>query len=511
MSNQHSNHKRIAKNTAMLYVRQLFSMAVSLFTAGIVLRELGVTDFGIYNVVGGVVTLFSFLQSSMATGTQRFMNVEMGRGNFDRLQKVFSTSLTIHIAIAVIIFILAETIGLWFVNYELVIPPDRMLAANVVYQFSVVGAMLTITQSPYTAAIIANEKMSIYGYFGIAEALMRLVLLYLLVTIQMDKLILYAILVFGVGTMFLIIYWVYCLKKFPECHFHKPDEKVLYNEMIGFAGWNLFGNIASVGMNQGQNILLNLFFGPIVNAAQAIAGQVNSAIYQFSSNFIIAINPQITKCYSVGEREHTNTLIIRGAKFSFFLLFIVASPVLIKTPEILVLWLKTPPEYAAIFCRLILVNTLVMCTSHTLYTGIYATGKIKLFQIVSSVVLLLNLPISYFLLASGWQPQTIYCVTILLSLVSIIIRLIVADKLLHFGKRNFIIKVFLRCWLLFIIAIPIEYCISVLLPKNNVFIIIVMLICAIISATTVFFLGMTKSERLFVVNFIVSKIKLAKR
>lgn len=502
-------NKRIAKNTAMLYVRQLFSMVVSLFTAGIVLRTLGVEDYGIYSVVGGIVSLFGFLQGAMVGTTQRFINVEMGKGSIDKLRNVFSTSLTIHIGIAVIIFILAETVGLWFINSQLVIPDNRMVAANWVYQFSIFSAMLTITQSPYTALIIANEKMDIYGYLGIAEALMRLIALYLLLTINIDKLILYSLFGFVVNSMFIFIYRAYCMRKFCECHFVIIKDVQLYKKMLSFSSWNLFGNIAGVAMTQGQNILLNIFFGPVVNAARAVAVNVNGAIGQFISNFMLAMNPQITKLYVVGQVEESNKLIFRGARFSFYLYFILASPVLIKTPELLKLWLGTPPEYSTLFCRLALIDALIMCLSHPIIVGVSATGEIKRYQAIVGGILLLNIPISYLLFKLNFPSQTIYFVAISLSVFSFIARLFIADRLLKFGKIKFIKDVFLRCWTIFFIAIPIEFLVSKHLPESTMFVLIVMGISVFISSIVVFTVGISREERHFIIS-IVKKLNFDK-
>lgn len=506
MSQQHINNKRIAKNTLVLYARQLFSMVVSLFSSGIVLRELGVDDYGIYNVVGGVVVLLSFLQSAMMSSTQRFMNVEMGRGDFVQLRAVFSMSLKIHIFIALIVFILAETVGLWFVNYMMIIPPDRLVAANWVYQFSVFGSILAIIQTPYSAAIIANEKMNIYGYLGIAQSCASLIVLYLLVILPFDKLIQYATMVFISGIFFAVVFCMYCLKKFPECHFRNVKDRALFKEMVHFSGWNLFGSMASIGMTQGLNILLNLFFGPVVNAARGIAVQVNNAVYQFAANFMVAVNPQITKNHAIGNYDKANSLILSSAKLSFFLIFIIASPILVVTPEILLLWLKTPPEYSTEFCRLTLIDSLIITNSLPIMTGVSATGKVKKYQAIVGGCLLLNIPISYLFLKFGALPISVYFITIAISIIAMLFRVYLANKLLHFGKWNFFSNVFVRCWLLFFIAIPIEYFISTLFVSTIFNMFVIMAISVVTSAIITYLLGLTKQEKAFVVSNIKSKL-----
>ncbi|CDN33005.1 putative flippase [Mucinivorans hirudinis] len=491
----------------MLYARQLFSLVVSLFTAGIVLRELGVEDYGVYNVVGGVVALFGFLQSSMATGTQRFMNVEMGRGNLDGMQKVFSTSLTIHIAIAVVIFILAQTLGLWLVNYGLVIPHERMFAANVVYQFSVIGAMLTITQTPYSAAIIAHEKMGVYGYLGIAQTLMGLIILYLLVKIRMDKLILYSMLVFAVGTIFVVLYRIYCVRKFAECRFRKPDDRALYREMLGFSGWNLFGGLVSVANNQGQNVLLNLFFGTVINAARGVAVSLNNAVQQFVSNFMVATNPQITKCYVAQDYSALITLVFRSAKFSFFLLLILASPVLIQTQYILELWLKTPPEFASIFAQLTIINTLIVCVSSPLMTVAQASGKLKRYIGGLVPLTLLNLPLSYLFLKLGYSPMVVYVINITIDFIAYFRRLYLVSTFTPISFWGFTKSVFVRCWLIFVVALLPQFLLIRLFEQSVLLLVTSSLASVAISCSVIFALGMTRDERIFIMNAVMSKMK----
>lgn len=506
-TNRHDNNKRIAKNTAFLYVRMLFSMLVSLYTSRVVLNALGVDDYGIYNVVGGVIVMLGFMNGAMATGTQRFLNFEMGCGNLDRLKKVFSTSLSIHISIAFFVLILAETIGLWFVNTQLVIPAHRLVAANWVYQFSILSAMVSLTQVPYTASIIANEKMDIYGYVGIAEVLLRLVIVYLLVVIPFDKLELYGILTFAISIVIAMAYRIYCKKKFAECSFELTKDRDLYKEMLSFSGWNLFGSMAGIAMNQGQNIILNIFFGPAVNAARAVAVNVNSAITQFVTGFTTASNPQIVKNYAAKDFDVFFSLLLRTSKFAFFLMFILAMPILLKPEYVLALWLKNPPEYASLFCTLTIIDTLIGSVSIPLMTAAQATGTIKRYQAVVGTILLLNLPLSYVALKLGLQPISVYMVNIFISLLAFVVRINMLKTLIKLPIRDFLSKVCGRCWMVFVLTIIPLYIISIHTPDTFLNFVWFALLSVSFSTLMVYLLGTTRSERAFINENIINIAK----
>ena len=324
MADTSTNNKRIAKNTLMLYVRMLFSMIVSLFTSRVVLQTLGVEDYGIFNVVGGVITMFTFINAAMVSSTQRYLNFELAKGNSQRLRSVFNTSLQIHGLIAIAIIVLGETLGLWFVLNKLVIPESRMTAALWVYQCSILACSVNIMSAPYNADIIAHEEMSAFAYISILEVSLKLLIVYLLVVSPIDKLIAYAILTLSVQLLIRFIYSHYCHKHFEESYIEFNVNKVLFKEMSGFAGWSFFGNLAAILYTQGLNMMLNIFFGPVVNAARGIAVQVQSAVQQFVSGFQTALNPQITKNYAVGDLEQMHNLMFR--LFSFAVLFISSSP-----------------------------------------------------------------------------------------------------------------------------------------------------------------------------------------
>src|SRR5690606_19286013 len=353
-----SESKRIVKNTMFLYIRMFLIMGITLYTSRIVLKELGVSDYGIYSLVGGFVAMLGFFNSAMSTATQRYLSFDLGKGDYNQLKKTFSVTLTIHIAIAILGLLLAETIGLWYVNYKMVFPVDRVFAVNVVYQFSILTFVLNIIQVPYNALIIARERMNIYAYVSILEAALKLAIVFLLV-FGTDKLILYAILTFVVALIIRLIYQVYCRRQFQESRYKFEYNKAYYKELISYSGWNLFGNIAAVAKCQGVNIVLNLFFGTVVNAAYGITNQVYSAVNMFVSNFQLALNPQIIKNYSQGNLEQSHYLILQGSKFSFYLMLIIVSPIILNVDFILEIWLVNPPEYTSVFVQLCLLNILI--------------------------------------------------------------------------------------------------------------------------------------------------------
>ncbi len=494
------NNKRIAKNTAMLYLRMLFTMLVSLYTSRVVLNTLGVDDFGIYNVVGGVVTMFSFLNSAMSSGTQRFLSFELGKKDYEQLKRIFSMSINIHASIAIIIFILAETIGLWFLNTQLTIPDERMVAANWVYQFSILAFIVTIMSVPYNAAIISHERMSIFAYVSILEVTLKLVIVFILQWFGFDKLKLYAILVFLVSLIIRIIYGIYCKHNFKECNYYIFWDRKLYNTLMSYAGWNLWGNFASVTMNQGINILLNIFFGPVVNAARGIAYQINGAVNSFVTNFQMAINPQIVKSYAANDKEYMHKLIYRGAKYSYYLLFLLSLPVLIETESILKWWLKIVPEYSVMFCRLVLINALIDCISGTLMTSAQASGKIKLYQSVVGGLLLCILPLSYLLLKLGYPAETTIYVNICISIVAIVFRLIIISPLVSLKKSMFFKEVIIKILSVTFLSIIAPYLCFTQIEDEIIRFLSVSITSAVSTITIIYLVGIEKDERLIINN-----------
>ena len=484
----------------MLYFRMILTMLVSLYTSRVVLNTLGVEDFGIYNVVGGFVTMFGFLNSAMASATQRFLAFEIGKGDHEQLRNVFSMSINIHFLIAFIIFILAETVGLWFVNTQLTIPSGRMGAAQWVYQFSILAMMVNMVSVPYNAMIIAHERMNVFAWVSIAEVSLKLFIVFMLQWFGFDKLKFYAVLTFCVSLIIRFIYGFYCSRQFKESKFRYFWDKSLFKTLASYAGWNLWGNIASVLQGQGVNVLLNIFFGPIVNAARGIAYQVSGAINQFVANFQMAMNPQIIKSYAVNDLKYMHQLIFRGAKYSFFLLFTLSLPLLLETEQILRVWLKIVPDYTVIFTRLVIINVLIDCISGPLMTAAQASGKIKLYQSVIGGLLILNLPISYLFLKFGFQPQVTIFVSIGISVLALILRLLILRNLVKLKIENFFYQVILKIIIVGIFATIIPLLFSIFMDISIHRFVIVTLTSIVSSLSVIFFLGLSNDERIYFIN-----------
>ncbi|WP_244437321.1 oligosaccharide flippase family protein [Bacteroides reticulotermitis] len=366
-------------------------MTVSVFTSRVILDVLGVEDFGIYNIVGGFVAMFSLLSGTLTAASQRFMSYELGRAKSD-ISKVFSTSLSIHLMLAALIFILLESAGVWFLNYKMNIAPDRLVAANWVFQCSILTFCVNLISIPYNASIIAYEKMTIFAYISVFEAVAKLGIVYLLLLFNFDKLILYAFLTLLVAIVLRCVYGFYCKYKFRECRFYFIKDKELYREMLGFSGWNFIGSSANVLNSHGINILINIFFGVALNAARGIAEQINTTLNSFVLNFMMALNPQITKNFASGDYDNMNVLIIKGAKYSFFLFWLLSLPILLETDIVLKIWLVQVPEYTSILVRYALIYTMCQILSQTLYAAMLATGKIKEYQIIVGTLSLMAFP-----------------------------------------------------------------------------------------------------------------------
>ena len=374
------NSKRMAKNTIILYVRTIVLMCITLYTSRVVLKTLGETDFGVYNVVGGVVVLFAFINNAMSTATQRFLNFELGKGNKRGLSEVFCLSLFVHFFIAILIFILGETFGLWLINQKINIPVDRMYAANIVYQFSLVSCIINVLRIPYNASIIAYEKMSFYGIISILEGIFKLLIVVALLNYDGDKLILYACLILCVTVIIFLIYKFYCNSHFDCTHFHLVWDKKRVKQLISFSSWSLLGSASVVAINQGIGIIFNTFIGVIVNAAIGIANQINAAIYSFVSNFQTAFVPQIIKVYASGLMNEFHLLLRNTARYSFLLLYIISYPVYMECDFILNVWLTDVPDMTLSFTRLIICANLFDAMSGPLWSAVQAIGKIKLYQ-----------------------------------------------------------------------------------------------------------------------------------
>lgn len=512
MRNTSANNKRIAKNTLLLYFRMLFMMAVSLYTSRVVLNALGVEDFGIYNVVGGVVAMFSILSGSLSAAITRFITYELGTGNKENLKKIFSSSVTIQIGLAVLIILLAEAVGVWFLNVKMNIPDARMVAANWVFQFSMLTFAINLISVPYNASIIAHERMSAFAYISILEAVGKLAIAFLITVSPIDRLIFYAVLMCVVALAIRLTYGSYCKRNFEECTYHFIFNKDLLKRMFGFAGWNFIGATSAVLRDQGGNVVINLFCGPAVNAARGIAFQVNNAISGFVTNFMTALNPQITKSYAAGDRDYMMTLIYQGARFSFYMLLLFSLPVLANTHYILGLWLKIVPDHAVLFVQLVLVFAMSESISNPLITAMLATGKIRNYQLVVGGLQMMNLPVSYLLLRMGMFPEVVIVVAIAISQCCLAARLVMLRGMIGLSIRKYMKKVYMNVLIVTVIAVILPFLLSMKLEESFLNFVLLCFVAFICTGMTIYYLGCNKTERQFVLNKLHTiKNKLNKR
>jgi O-antigen/teichoic acid export membrane protein len=500
------NNKRIAKNTLMLYFRMILTMLVSLYTSRVVLNTLGVEDYGIYNVVGGVVVMFGFLNSSMASATNRFLSFELGRKDYVRLRNIFSMSVNIHSIIALVIFLLAETVGLWFLNTQLKIPAARFNAAFWVYQFSVLSFMVSIVRVPYNSMIIAHERMNIYAWMSIIEVVLKLLIVYLLLIVSFDKLKLYSALTFLVTLLISVIYAVYCLRKFNEAKYRFYWEPQLFKQVFSHSGWMLFGTTANMLSTQGINMLMNIFFGVTVNAARAIAYQIQGAVNTFVSNFMMAVNPQIIKLYAQNDMDIMYKLVFRASRYSFYLFFVMALPVLMLTETFLTWWLKIVPEFAVLFTRLTIIDLGFTVFYGPLATINQATGKIKNYQLAITILFLTIFASTLIAYKVGMPSYTAFIIMIITSVIGVFMRLLIIKRQIQFSISLYIRNVLYKTFSVAILSIPLP----LLLLKsfgNDFLQFIIVGLASVLSVTiSVWVVGMEESER----SFFRQKIKMLK-
>lgn len=502
---------RIAKNTLILYGRMLLSMLVTLYTSRVVLNTLGVEDFGIYSIVAGVVIMFGFLNNAMSASTQRFLTYESAKGNESGLKKIFNVSITNHLIIAIIIFIIGETIGLWFLNSQLNIPSERMTAANWVFQFSIFSFVTSVCLVPYNSVIIANEKMEAFAFIGMAEVILKLIVVFLLTMIEFDQLIAYSALLCLVTIIVKVSEQIYCKLHFNETkNVELAWDKNLTKEMGSFAGWNLFGVAAGIGYGQGVNVLLNIFFGATINASRGIAFQIQGAISSLITNFQIALAPAITKSYARDQNKETFDLVFSSSKLSFYLLLIFAIPLLVKTNDILLWWLKIVPVYTVIFTKLIIIDLLISSLSGPLHILVQATGRIRNYQILVSGILLLNVPFSYLFLRLGYSPEITVVISIFFSLIALFARLFILHFSMRFPVNEYFKKVIFRIIIVAVISITIPYYMSFYLQNNFMSFMIICFVSVFCVFLSVFYFGINSLEKSFIVSKALTILKKEK-
>lgn len=489
-----STNRTIAKNSIALYLRMLLVMLVGLYTSRVVLKTLGVEDYGVYNVVGGFVAMLAFLNKVFVDATQRFLSFILGENDIEKLRSVFSTSLTVHVLIAVVIILIGETVGLWFVNNKLVIPSERLTAANWVYQCSLLSLIVTIICVPYRAIVVAHEKMYIYAYFGIIEAILKLVIVYLLLVSDIDKLILYGILHLCVSLIVPIWNWAYCQKRFIECVFKLHINVQMFREMMSFSIWTMIGSLGFSFKDQFLNIIMNLFLGPTINAARGITTQVNGIVMNFAENFTTAVSPQITKQYASGDTNRSRHLVKTGARFSFLLMLLIVIPIIVHVDYILDFWLGDVPDYTSLFVSITLIASLYYSCSKPLTIALMAIGDIKWFQIGVSIIMLTELPIAYLLLKHGYPPQYALMPSVVTNILGVLFRFYLLKKK-DFVLQGFVSEVLVKCTLLMIASYLLCIFIKKFLMADVLGILISLFLSVVITMHVIYFVGTTQGER----------------
>lgn len=508
MSTIASNNKRIAKNTIILYFRMFLMLALNLFTSRIILKTLGVVDYGIYSAVGGIVSMFTLISGALTNSVTRFLTYELGKGDSEKLIKVFSTSINVMFILCIVILVVGEPAGVWFLNNKMVIPEERLVAANWVLQCAILTFLVSLISIPYNASIIAHEKMSAFAYISIFDAILKIIVVYLLYLTTYDRLIVYAVFLLLVSCLIRLTYGFYCRVHFQECKYRWIKDKKLLRSMTSFAGWNFFGYGAKVVNDQGVNLLMNLFFGVGVNAARGIAVQVKSAITHFVTNFTMALNPQITKSYAIGDLSYMHSLIFRGAKFSFFLMLLFVIPICFETELILKLWLSVVPDHAVAFVRLTLIAATINVISDSIIKGLHATGNIKRYMIIVGFVEILNFPLTYIAFLFGAPVEVSYYIFIIVYLSLVFIRVLLIKGLisLHFG--DYFKQVFLKCVWVTIPSLAIPLFVSEVMEDSILRLFVIIMTCMISTVSFIYLWGLTKAERNKIKGYVFKVIKI---
>ncbi|GGE23822.1 MATE family efflux transporter [Sphingobacterium cellulitidis] len=485
-------------------------MAISLYTSRVILQTLGIEDYGIYNLVGGVVVLFSFLNNAMINATQRFLNIEIPTKDKKNINKVFSVSLNIHVVISILILLLSETIGLWFLNNKLNIPTDRFYAANIVYQFSIVTTIVNIMRVPDNATILAHERMSFYAILGICETILKLIIVYLLVFFkEYDHLIIYSFLVLIVNLIINFTYSMYNRINFrEETKFKLYKDKALFKRLLSFSGWSIFGQVAVLGSTQGLNMILNIFIGVTVNAALGISNQVNAAIYNFIANMQVAFNPQIIQTYAENNYIKHKSLVLNASKYSVYLFLILALPFLLQTEYILKLWLgPNLPQYVISFTQIVIIGSIINAIVGPFWMSANAIGNIRTYQLIISLILLLNLPIAYLLLKNGYSPIFVMSTKVILNLVALIYRFYYVNQKLRFAKHQ-IFKYLKELFIVFIFIVFLIITVNTTVKSDDLFFILSSIVLSeIILFAAILLFGVSKNERINVYKVLLRKIK----
>ena len=500
------NNKRIAKNSAFLYVQMAIRIVVSLYTTRIILHALGAEDFGIKNVVGGIVTMFVFISDTMSSASQRFFACEVGLGNKTKLNQYFNTTIMCYLLLCTLLFVVVEIVGYWFVNYKLIIPVNRLVAANWVLQFSIIAFIVRMMGVPFGAMIIAYERIAIFALVGLMDSLLTLATAFFIQSYGGDRLIVYALFLLSLAIVNVLFCMAYCRVKFQadvkiKFFWNKP----MFIEMVSYSSWSLFWTLANVIRSQGLNILLNVFFMPVVNAARGIAYQVNNVLNQFTNSFYQAVRPQLTKTTARGEKEQMMNLMFSSSRISFYLLLLVTVPLILKAPYILSLWLGETPQYTATFMRLVIIVAMIDSIGHPPTTAVCATGKIKWYHISVGTILILNLPISYFLLYEGGKPYSVFMVSIVMSLIAQVLRICFMKSIHGMDILAYCKEVVVRIFVVMVLSFGCSYYISTLFTYSFISFCLFTLISCLTTSVFAYYLGLRQSEK-EVINKVVNRI-----
>lgn len=502
MTNQSlNNNKRIAKNTLLLYFRMLFLMVVSLFTSRVILNTLGVEDFGIYNVVGGIVAMFTIISGSLTSAISRFITFELGKGNKEKLRTIFSTSVNIQLGLSFLIVLVGEIAGVWFLNTQMVIPPDRVAAANYILQCSLGIFVLNLLSVPYNSAIIAHEKMGAYAYISILDITLKLAVAYAIMLSPYDRLTSYGVLLLLEALVIRVIYGIYSKRNFEECSYHFVRDRKVLKEMVAFAGWNFLGVTAGTLNTQGVNILMNLYFGVAVNAARGIAVQASAAISQFVQSFTTAVNPQITKSYAAGEMSYMHSLVCQSAKFSAFLFLLMAVPLTVEAPMIFEIWLKNPPEYSVLFFRLGLLGTFVdLVLGNCLMTAIFASGDIKKYQVLVTVWGGMVFPLTWITYKFGATPESTYIVYFIMFCVVLYVRLRVVNQKIKLSIRKYATVVLVRVIPVAFLSFVFPVIVTFLMQAGFLRLVVTSFVGIVMTCLFVYYVGLTSREKIMITD-----------
>lgn len=507
MSTQTDNNKRIAKNTVFLYFRMLLVMGISLYTTRVVFKVLGAEDIGIYNVVGGLTVSFAFFSSSLSNATQRFLNIELGKKDVRGVNRIFCMSIVIYTTVIFAIFLLGELFGIWFVENKMIIPPERLEAATFVLHSTLIGLAVTLFSSVFDSVLIARENMKIYAYIGVVEGVVKLVIVYMIELLDYDKLKLYALLYLIVHIFIKLLVVIYCIRNYPECKFRFYWNSKQFREMFSFIGWNGFGTAVWMANEQGTNILLNLFFGPLVNASRAISAQVSGALNNFSNNFFVAMRPQIIKSYAAQNYDYMKKLIYSSSKYSFYLTWMLCLPIIASCSTILTLWLKDVPKYAVEFVQWILIFNCINVLTNPIWTAIQATGRIKKYTIVGGFVFLLVFPVSYIFLKIGAEPIIVFQMLVLFRAIYVIVCFRIAQKYVNIKTKEYGASVVWPICKVVIVSAVIVYLTTLITDKNIIGFIATTMASISTVTITIILLGITRNERNLLTNFIRNKLK----